>query len=65
MKALIWIGCIFSLAICIALIKNCGVILGGIPSAVLFGGMYWLANTLCKKVDAKKNKNEGDKTDEA
>lgn len=67
MKALIWIGCIFSLSLCTVLIKNCGIILGGIPSALMFGGMWWLATTLCKKCDARKNKNDnkGDNDDEA
>lgn len=53
MKALIWIGCIFSLSLCTVLIKNCGIILGGIPTALMFGGMWWLATTLCKKWDAR------------
>ena len=67
MKALIWIGCIFSLSLCTVLIKDCGIILGGIPSALMFGGMWWLASTLCKKWDARKknNNNKGDNDDEA
>ena len=67
MKALIWIGCIFSLSLCTVLIKNCGIILGGIPSALMFGGMWWLATKLCKKWDARKNNddNKGDNEDEA
>ena len=67
MKALIWIGCIFSLSLCTVLIKNCGIILGGIPSALMFGGMWWIATTLCKKWDARKNnkENKGDHDDEA
>ena len=67
MKALIWIGCIFSLSLCTVLIKNCGIILGGIPSSLMFGGMWWLATTLCKKWDARKknNDNKGDNDHEA
>ena len=64
MKALIWIGCIFSLSLCMVLIKYCGIILGGIPSALMFGGMWWLATTLCKKWDAGKNNDNRENDDE-
>jgi hypothetical protein len=50
MKVLIWIGCIFCLGICFALIKNAGIILGGIPSALMFGGMWWIAKKLSDKI---------------
>ena len=53
MKALIWIGCIFSLSVCTVIIKNCGIILGGIPTALMFGAMWWAATTLSKS-DAEK-----------
>ena len=49
MKALIWIGCIFSLSLFMTLIKRCGITLGGIPSALMAGGMWWLATVLCRK----------------
>ena len=67
MKALIWIGCIFCLSLCIVLIKDCGIILGGIPSALMFGVMWWVADKLCKKWDSRKNKDEekGDEEDDA
>ncbi len=66
MKALIWIGCIFCLSLCMVLIKSCGIILGGIPSALMFGGMWWIATTLSKKWDSRKNTDEakGDEEDE-
>ena len=66
MKALIWIGCIFCFSLFRVLIKDAGIILGGIPTALMFGGMWWLATTLCKKWDARKNNNEnkGDNDDE-
>lgn len=65
MKALIWIGCIFSLSLCLVFIRYAGVILGGIPSAALFAGMWFLARFLCKKWDEhKKSKKENNSEDE-
>ena len=34
--------------------KRGGIILGGIPTALMFGGTLWLARTLCKKWDEHK-----------
>ena len=56
MKALIWIGCIFTLSLCFVMIKNAGIILGGIPSALMFGGMWWIASSLSKKWDSRKER---------
>ena len=56
MKALIWIGCIFTLSLCFVMIKNAGIILGGIPSALMFGGMWWIASSLSKKWDGRKER---------
>ena len=39
------------------MIKNAGIILGGIPSALMFGGMWWIASSLCKKWDGRKERN--------
>ena len=64
MKALIWIGCITSLSVCTVLIKRCGIILGGIPSAIMFGCMMWVATTLSKKYDNRKNKKKSENTKE-
>ena len=61
MKALIWIGCIFSFSLITTLIKGSGIILGGLPTAVLFAATWWIARTLCKKWDARRqalNKDE-------
>ena len=63
MKALIWVGCIFALSLCFVLIKNAGIILGGIPSALMFGGMWCTASSLCKKWDYRK-KDKGNMEDE-
>ena len=65
MKALIWIGCIFSLSVCTVIIKNCGIILGGIPAALMFGGMWWTATTLCKKWDERNAKSSDKKAGDA
>ena len=57
MKILIWIVCFFTNALIIALIKDSGIMLGGIPTALMFGGTLWLARTLCKKWDEHKLNN--------
>ena len=57
MKILIWTGCIFGLSIFITMLRTGGILLGGIPTALLYGGMFWLARTLCKKWDNHKKDN--------
>ena len=64
MKALIWIGCIFSLGLILALIRNSGVILGGLPSALLFGATLFIANYACKQLDKIKGVTSDEKQDE-
>ena len=54
MKFLIWFLCFLANAIIITLIKEAGIILGGIPTALMFVATWWLAQTLCKKWDARK-----------
>lgn len=54
MKVLIWFLCILAYSIITTLIKECGIILGGIPTVILFGGTMWLARTLCTKWDEHK-----------
>ena len=58
MKALIWIGCIFCFSLFRVLVKDAGIILGGIPTALMFGGMWWIASSLSKKWDARKQKKD-------
>lgn len=60
MKVLIWFLCIFACAIITSLIKETGIILGAIPTVILFTGTMWLARTLCKKWD-EHNKNKATK----
>lgn len=54
MKFLIWFGCFFLNAIITIIINSNGFILGGVPTALLFLGCYFLAKTLCKKWDKHK-----------
>ena len=54
MKVLIWFLCIFTNALITTLIKEAGVILGAIPTVILYGATFWLARTLCKKWDEHK-----------
>lgn len=51
MKVLIWIGCMLIPSITTMLFKDSGIILGGIPTGLLYGGAVWLSNKLCKKWD--------------
>ncbi len=58
MKVLIWFLCILGMSIIITLIKEAGVVLGGIPTALLYAAMFWLARTLCRKWDEYHGKDE-------
>lgn len=62
MKFLIWFSCIFANALITTLIKEAGVMLGAIPTVILFGATIWLARTLCKKWDEHKENKEAAKT---
>lgn len=54
MKVLIWFGCLFiSSAIPVAL-RSKGILLGAIPTALLFAGTIWLAKTLSGVWDTHK-----------
>lgn len=54
MKVLIWIGCIFVNAIITTLFKQNGIILGAIPTVLLYLGAVYLARYLCKLWDERK-----------
>lgn len=54
MKALIWISCCSAASLISAFLLDLGMIIGGIPSALLFGGAVWLAFKLCEKYDWSK-----------
>ena len=51
MKVLIWTGIMLIPSIIAILVKDSGIILGGIPTAILYGTAFWFANKLCKKWD--------------
>lgn len=63
MKFLIWFLCIFANALITTLIKDAGVILGAIPTVILYGATFWLARTLCKKWDEHKEHKKGKATE--
>lgn len=54
MKVLIWCLCIFANVLITTLIKEEGVILGAIPTMVLYFATIWPAFALCKKYDKEK-----------
>lgn len=58
MKILIWFLCLFAHAFITTLLKSNGILLGGIPTALLIGGAMWLAKTLCKKWDERAKQGE-------
>lgn len=51
MKVAIWGLCIFVYAVITAVLRSCGVTLGGIPTMILYASVFWVARTLCKKLD--------------
>ncbi len=53
MKFLIWFVCIFVLALIQTLLAESGIILGGIPTAILFATTMYVARTLSSKVGKK------------
>jgi hypothetical protein len=53
MKALIWVACVFLFNLLIVLIKDTGIILGGIPTVLIYGLMFFVAHRLCKAWDIK------------
>lgn len=65
MKVLIWIGCLFANALITTLFKENGIILGAIPTVLLYLGAVYLARTLCKLWDERNVKNNAQKNTEA
>ena len=58
MKVLIWIGCFFVNALITTILKESGIILGGIPTVILYGVTVVVAPFLCKKWDEHKGHKE-------
>lgn len=60
MKVLIWILCIFANALITTILKEGGILLGAIPTMILFAATLWLARTLCEKWDEHKGRGGDD-----
>ena len=56
MKILIWGSCLFANALLVALLRQLGVVLGGLPTMLLFAAAFYLARELCKNYDKKTKK---------
>ena len=54
MKAVIWILCIAFIAVVQTVCRSSGIILGGIPTMILYGGSVYVAFTLCNAYDKRK-----------
>ena len=60
MKVLIWFVSFLCMAVIQMIIKDSGIILGGIPAALLFGLTWFVAQKLCKKWDNRKKEATAD-----
>ena len=60
MTFLIWFVCILVLAAIQAAIRSSGVILGAIPTMLMFGLTLFIASSLSKSCLEKKNRGSGD-----
>lgn len=54
MKVLIWFICFFVVALIRTSTQESGIILGGLPTALLYLGAYFIARSLCKSLDERK-----------
>ena len=58
MKVLIWIGFVIVFFIFTSMTRNQH--WGGVPTMILFGALWWVALSLSKKCDKRKNDDEND-----
>lgn len=58
MKSVIWIVTIGCLVLITTLCRMNGIILGGIPTAALYGGAFAVARTLSNAIDRKNAQKE-------
>ena len=56
MKIVIMLLCFFALAIIQTALRESGIVLGAIPTVILFGGAMWLSKELGKKWDENQPK---------
>lgn len=61
MKALIWFVCFFTVSLIATALKRSGVLLGFIPTFLLYAAAALIARLLCLKIDADKIKNKAKK----
>ena len=64
MKVLIWCLCFFANALITTILKQSGIMLGGIPTMLLFAGTIALARILCKNWDNRKKIKKEEKSKE-
>ena len=48
---LIWLICIIVVNGIMVYIKSAGVLLGAIPTVIIYAVAFWVAQTLCKELD--------------
>ena len=48
---LIWLICIIVVNGIMVYIKSAGVLLGAIPTVIIYAVAFWVAHTLCKELD--------------
>lgn len=56
MKVVIWLCCLFVASVIVTALKWSGIVLGGIPTVILYGITFWAARALCKQWDSHKDK---------
>ena len=58
MKIVIWGGLIFAASAIITAFRMNGILLGAIPTVVIYGVMLWLAKTLCQVWENRRGEKE-------
>ena len=58
MKVLIWVCGALFIVLVTMLCENAGIVLGGIPTGLLYGCTAWLVLKLTKNIDKKKGKEQ-------
>ena len=65
MKIAIWVGVLFVVSAITTALKMNGILLGGIPTALIYGAAAFLASTLCKVWQNRRDEKEASKNKEA
>ncbi len=61
MKVIIWLACFFVNALITTAFRSNGILLGAIPTVLLFSATVWVARALCRKWDDHKGNKELEK----